>query len=129
MVDPIVEPEPIDSSGTQNLEKPYYRLRPNPRKTNRLTYLSIENYPAILEASRMKEMSQHLEQETFLFKSRDQIPGDEQIVDGFMFDVDKFDAAGNYTKTKSRYVARGDQEFGTKIDISAPTCSLQRLSL
>ena len=42
-----------------------------------------------------------------------------------MFDVDKFDAAGNYTKTKSRYVARGDQEFGTKIDISAPTCSLQ----
>jgi hypothetical protein len=68
-----------------------------------------------------------LDKEVFKFIKKKDLTKEQisKIIGSFLFLKEKFKANGLFEKLKSRLVARGDMEFGTLMDISSPTASLQ----
>ena len=88
---------------------------------------ALRNYPKEALDSIMKELKQMLDKGVFKFVKKSELTPEQikKIIGSFMFLKEKFKANGLFEKLKARLVARGDMEFGTLMDISSPTASLQ----
>jgi hypothetical protein len=88
---------------------------------------ALKDHPVPALESILKELKQLLDKRVFTPVKRRDLTNDQikKIIGSFMFLKEKFKADGLFEKLKSRLVARGDMEWGTLMDISSPTASLQ----